>query len=70
MSVIVQRELEKLERQRREKELTARSLTHYTTSLLRTRGLRPWRRFMEDMRGHRRRAELFHSQWRSEIYLY
>ena len=61
-----QREVERLERQRREREQVALSQAHYTSCLLRGRGVGPWLRFMETMRRERRRARQFHNHWRSE----
>ena len=61
----IQRELEKVERLKREREGLALAATHYTTHLQRARGLRPWVLFVELMRRERERAGQFHHHWRS-----
>ena len=61
--------MERLERQKREKEQRALAVAHYTASLLRGRGMRPWRMFMEKMKAQRRAAEHFHLHWRSDLHL-
>ena len=63
-----QREVERGERERREREQLAVAVAHYTRGLLRTRGLGPWWRFMEDRRRERERAAQFHTHWRSGNY--
>ena len=64
---VLQRELKRLERQRREKELTALAVGHYSTALLWRQGLQPWQHFVEYMKEQRRRAEQFHLLQRSVL---
>ena len=46
----LQRELEKLERQRQLAEKMSKAIAHYQKAQLRWRGLAPWRKFVEAMK--------------------
>jgi len=56
----LQRELEHQQRQQRLAELTSKAVRHYEHVLLRSRGLKPWRTFVELVRGQYSRAGAFH----------
>ena len=59
----LQRELEHQQRQRQLAELTSRAVRHYEQVLVRSKGLKPWRRFVELVRGQCSRAGAFHEHW-------
>jgi len=63
----LQRELERQQRQQRLAELTSKAVRHYEHVLLRSRGLKPWRTFVEMVRGQYSRAEAFHEHKRLKL---
>ncbi|TRY56448.1 hypothetical protein DNTS_032915 [Danionella cerebrum] len=58
----IQKELEKQKKVERDQELTRLASQHYLTTLLRHRGMSPWKRLLEQSHANTQRA-LDHSSW-------
>ena len=57
LNIVLQRELERLERQKVLEEKITRASTHFQTAQLRWRGVAPWKKFVEDMKSRCLEAE-------------